>query len=91
MEYTIKVDTEKYPNILTILDSLKQAGFISLEPRSEVVAAARGCPVFVRDFSSKTNPKGPRHCVRRRSDDMLICSCKGYYYRNDCRHVELCR
>ena len=58
MEYTIKVDTEKYPNILTILDSLKQAGFISLEPRSEVVAAARGCPVFVRDFFIKNESEG---------------------------------
>jgi len=91
MEYIIKVDTEKYPNILTILNSLKQQGFISFEPHKTIVAKADDERVFVRDFTSKSNPRGPRHCVERGiRTGKLVCSCIGYYYRKDCRHVQDC-
>jgi predicted methyltransferase len=95
MEYIIKVDTEKYPNILTILNSLKQEGFISFEPKKAVITSKANSiteePVFVKDFRSISNPKGPCHRVSLCSDGKYNCTCKGFYYRNDCRHTMLCR
>ena len=93
MEYIIKVDTKKYPNILTILNALKQEGFISLDPTQYFIHEHSSSeePVFVKDFRSISNPKGPRHRVSLCSDGKYICTCKGFYYRNDCRHTMLCR
>ena len=91
MEYTIKIDDRRkeYPTILGILNLLKEQGCISIEPITEgIVVGADDDRVFVRDFPSKSNPHGPRHCVERGiRTGKLVCSCIGYYYRKDCRHV----
>lgn len=94
MEYTIKIDDRRkeYPTILGILNLLKEQGCISLEPITERSGVGTDDErVFVRDFPSKSNPRGPRHCVERGTrPDKLVCSCIGYYYRKDCRHVRAC-
>jgi hypothetical protein len=66
--------------------TIRVADGIRVVPRRDIVGNT--VPPPSRGFSHEViGSRGDRYTVARTSTDLWSCTCSGYHYRRDCRHV----